>query len=550
MGLSVSGWAQTTPDAGSLRQQIEQQRGIALPTVQPRRAPPPPEIKPTAGTTITVKAFRFAGHTLLSSEQLAAALVGFVGQRLDFGGLQRTADAVAAAYREVGWIVRVYLPEQDISEGDITLQVVEATFAGLRLESEASQRVMRTELETYFTRQQTQGQPLNANALDRALLLSDDLPGVSVAGTLVPGAQDGETALVLQTTDEPFIYGDVGLDNTGARSTGSERLTASLNVNSPGGRGELLSLTGMHTRGSDYGRVALTVPDGHNGLRLGVSASSMNYRLVQGDESMLALQIKGRSSSLGLDWSYPLVRARMHNLYFAGGLDNKHFDSDNRKSDRGDPQSYSDYDTNSLRMGLSGNRFDDLAGGGANSASVQMLWGRLSAMQAHRQIDGIDRRYTKLNYNLSRQQTLTDAHSLLLSLQGQHATQVLDSSEKLYIGGAGSVRAYPASELDGDRGQILTAEWRWRLASAWLITAFADHGRVVSLPPTSSDQRTALNLRGHGLSVSWQAPMGISTKLTWSNRSGSHPQPYGKDKTDRDGTLKRNRVWFTASVPF
>lgn len=550
LGLSVSGWAQTTPDAGSLRQQIEQQRGISLPTAQPRHipSPPPPEIKPKAGTTILVKAFRFAGNTLLSSEQLTPALAGFVGQELDFDGLQRTADAVATAYREAGWIVRVYLPEQDISEGELTLQVVEATLGGLRFEGEASQRVMRAELETYFTRQQAQGQPLNANALDRALLLTDDLPGVSVAGTLAPGAQDGETTLVLQTTDEPFIYGDVGLDNTGARATGSERLTASLNVNSPGGRGELLSLSGMHTQGSDYGRMALTLPDGHNGLRLGVSASSMNYRLVQGSESLLALQIQGRSSSLGLDWSYPLVRARMHNLYFAGGLENKHFYSDNRNSARTDPKSYSDYDTNSLRMGLSGNRFDDWGGGGANSGSLQMVWGRLD-LQAHSQIDRIDRSYNKLNYNLSRQQSLTGSHSLLVSLQGQQATQVLDSSEKFYIGGVGTVRAYPASELGGERGQVLTAEWRWRLDSAWLITAFADAGRVVSLPANPGDQPATLHLSGRGLSLSWQGPAGISTRLTWAHRNGVNPKPT-QTGTDGDGTLKRNRIWLTASVPF
>ena len=495
-----------------------------------------------------VKAFRFAGNTLLSSEQLTPALAGFVGQELDFDGLQRTADAVATAYREAGWIVRVYLPEQDISEGELTLQVVEATLGGLRFEGEASQRVMRAELETYFTRQQAQGQPLNANALDRALLLTDDLPGVSVAGTLAPGAQDGETTLVLQTTDEPFIYGDVGLDNTGARATGSERLTASLNVNSPGGRGELLSLSGMHTQGSDYGRMALTLPDGHNGLRLGVSASSMNYRLVQGSESLLALQIQGRSSSLGLDWSYPLVRARMHNLYFAGGLENKHFYSDNRNSARTDPKSYSDYDTNSLRMGLSGNRFDDWGGGGANSGSLQMVWGRLD-LQAHSQIDRIDRSYNKLNYNLSRQQSLTGSHSLLVSLQGQQATQVLDSSEKFYIGGVGTVRAYPASELGGERGQVLTAEWRWRLDSAWLITAFADAGRVVSLPANPGDQPATLHLSGRGLSLSWQGPAGISTRLTWAHRNGVNPKPT-QTGTDGDGTLKRNRIWLTASVPF
>ncbi len=548
--FSASSWAQSLPDAGSLRQQIEQQRELPLPQAAPApRVTPPPEIKAPSGMTVRPRSFRLAGNTLLSFEQLAPTLSEFVGRELDFAGLQRAADAVSAAYRQAGWIVRVYLPEQDISAGVVTLQVLEARFAGVRFEGEASRRLQRDAIQAFFTRQQATGQPLNGDALDRALLLSDDLPGVSVAGTLAPGSADGETALVLQTTDEPLIYGGIGLDNTGARSTGSNRLTANLNINSPGGRGELVSLNALHTQGSDYGRVALTVPDGYNGLRLGVSASSMSYKVIGGSQSITDLQIKGRSSSLGLDWSYPLVRSRLHNLYFSGGLENKGFHSDNRNSNAADPKSFSDYETHSLRLGLSGNRFDDLGGGGANSASVQLLWGRLTAMQAHSQIDSIGRDYHKLNYSLSRQQTLTQSHSLLLSLQGQQATQVLDSSERFYIGGASTVRAYPVSELGGERGQVLSAEWRWRLNPAWVLSAFADHGRVMSLPATASDQRSSLTLRGHGLSASWQGPMGLVSKLTWSRRDGANPKPT-QTGTDSDGTLKLNRLWLTASVTF
>lgn len=544
----------TTPapfDAGSVRQQIESQRMPTLPKAAPQTAvTSPPPIQATGGLQVPVKSFRVAGNTLLSAEQLAQVLQTFENQTLDFAGLQRASDAVAAAYRQAGWIVRVYLPEQDVSEGLITLQVVEARFAGNKFEGAPSERVMRSQVEAFFERQQAKGAFLNAEALDRALLLSDDLPGVSVAGTLAPGEVDGETALVLQTTDEPFVYGDMTLDNTGARSTGKERLSVSLNINSPGRRGELLSLSGLHTQGSDYGRVALTVPDGHNGLRLGISASAMNYRVIDGDTGILALNIRGRSSSLGLDWSYPLVRSRLHNLYFTGGLENKGFYSDNINSNPSTPNSYSDYDTDSLRMGLSGNQFDNWGGGGANSASVQVLWGRLTSMQAHNQIDTIGRTYNKINYSASRQQTLTPAHSLLLSLQGQMATQVLDSSERMFIGGANSVRAYPVSELGGERGQVLTAEWRWRLDSAWVLGAFVDHGRVVDLPDTASDTRTSLSLRGHGLSASWQGPKGMNAKLTWSHRTGQHPQPVTNTGTDGDGTLKLDRFWLTASVPF
>jgi hypothetical protein len=192
--------------------------------------------------------------------------------------------------------------------------------------------------------------------------------------------------------------------------------------------------------------------------------------------------------------------------------------------------------------------FDKLGGGGANSGSVQMQWGRLSSVQAHKQIQSLQQSYQKINYSLSRQQTLTNHHSLLLSLQGQHATQALDSSEKLYIGGSSSVRAYPVSEQGGDRGQVLTAEWRLRLHSGFVLTAFADAGRVVTLPFANLAQQT-VSLSGHGLSASWQGPRGITTRMTWAHRNGNNPKPT-QGGTDSDGTLKHNRVWLSASVPF
>lgn len=126
--------AQTTtgiPDAGSLRQQIEQPREFSLPqAVRPPKVTPPPEIQARDGMSVKVKTIRFAGNSLLGEPQLSAAVAAFVNRELNFEGLQRVADAVAAAYREAGWLVRAYLPEQDISEGVVTVQVHRQT-AGL-----------------------------------------------------------------------------------------------------------------------------------------------------------------------------------------------------------------------------------------------------------------------------------------------------------------------------------------------------------------------------------------------------------------------------------
>ena len=542
-------WAQALPDAGSIRQQIEPSRALPLPpAAPPQRVAPTPEIKPPVGMTVTVKSFQLSGHRLLSTEELMPALAEFVGRTLDFAGLQRASDAVAAAYREAGWLARVYLPEQDISEGTITLQVVEARFAGLRLEGDPPKRILASDIQAFFEEQQKTGEPLNTLALDRALLLADDLPGISVAGTLVPGQAEGETGLAIQTSDEALVYGEVTLDNTGARSTGSNRVMLNLNINSPGDHGELINLTALRTQGSAYVRLGLTVPVGYNGLRFGVNGSTMNYKVIDGPSSLVSLNIQGSSDSIGLDWSFPVVRQRMRNLYFSGGLDNKRFynDSINKTSDT---NSYADYETNSLRLGFSGNVFDDLGGGGANSASLQVVQGQLARVKAHTQIDTLGRDYIKFNYALSRQQSLTADHSLLLSLQGQHATQLLDSSEKFYIGGASTVRAYPSSELGGERGQLLTGEWRWRLHAAWVLSGFVDQAWVTALPTTAADASTPSSLRGYGLSAAWQGPLGLNAKLTWSQREGSNPKPTATG-TDGDGTLLINRIWFTAGLSF
>lgn len=543
LGL-VTAHAQVTPDAGSIRQQLDPSR--ALPSLPPAAAPqrvvPPTEMAHQKSLTVRVDSFQFVGNTLLGNDQLAAALSVFVKRDLSFNELQRAADAVAMTYREAGWMVRVYLPEQDISSGLVTLQIVEARFGGLRFEGEAPKHVLPAEIQSYFEAQQQLGQALNVDSLDRALLLADDLPGVNIAGTLVPGPQDNETSLVLNTTDEPLVYGDISLDNNGARSTGSDRVMLNMNITSPGERGELISLNLLHSKGSDYSRVAFTVPDGYNGLRVGINASTMTYKVIDGPATNSAAQIRGSSNSMGFDMNYPLLRSRLANVYWSGGLDNKTFFNE-------DAQVRSDYASAVWRVGLSVNRFDDLGGGGANTASVQMVRGQLEDMKAHNLLNSIDRSFSKVNYSLSRQQTLTADHSLLIAMNGQYATQVLDSSEKFYIGGAQTVRAYPVSEFGGDRGQVLSSEWRWRVAASWTATAFVDAARVTTLPTTASDSTTTLFLRGQGLSVGWQDPSGLTAKLTWSRRNGHNPKPTSAG-TDGDGTLKLNRIWFNTSLAF
>ena len=549
LGLHITGWAQTAPDAGSLLQQLERERRPALPPkALPSRPAAPAAMQPLQGASVTVSSFRFVGNTLLSAGQLAPAVAEYLNRPLDFSQLQAASAAVAEIYRAAGWIVRAYLPQQDIVDGVVTIQIVEAVFGGVQLEGAPATRVSLTQIQRGIDAQQAVGAPLNADAIDRALLLADDLPGVAVSGSLREDTQASQTELVIKLADEPLLMGEGTLDNTGSRSTGAKRLSANLNFNSAFGLGDLLSANLIHTQGSDYLRLGGTLPVGAKGWRIGANASNMRYRLIT--EEFAALDSKGTSSTAGLEASYPLIRSRLQNLYFNASLDHKSFDN------QANGVTSTNYQASSLSLSLSGNLFDKLGGGGANSASLALTSGQLdlsgspnqAADAASSQTDGS---YRKLRYSVSRQQVITDEVSFYAALSGQWASKNLDSSEKFYLGGSSGVRAYPGSEAGGAAGQLLNLELRWRLPEGFNLTGFIDAGQVTVNANNNFTGAPALNdysLKGAGLTLAWQGSSGLSLRATWARRIGDNPNPTATGN-DQDGSLVSNRFWLTVSLP-
>ena len=536
--VALSAAAQTAPDAGSLRQQIERDRALPLPRkTAPERPTTPEPMQPTAGVSITVKQFRFAGNTLLSAAQLTPVLAGYLNRPLSFTQLEEAAVEVATTYRNAGWLVRAFLPKQDVTDGVLTIHIVEARFGGASLDGTEPRRLKFAQVQRIFAVQQPTGQLLNADALDRALLLADDLPGVAVAGNLVQGLNEGETGISLKLSDEALASVEASVDNAGSRSTGPERLNATLYLSSPAGWGDQIAATATHTEGSDYLRTGTTVPLGNDGWRAGASVSYLRYRLVAPE--FAALNGLGTSDSVGLEASYPLIRSRARNLSLNLNLERKRFNNESNE------QVQSDYTSNSASVGLSGNSFDTAGGGGANSASLTLVAGTmaLGSLQAGENAER-EGSFTKLRYALSRQQTLSNALSLYGNLSGQSASTTLDSSERLSLGGNGGVRAYPSGEATGSNGQLAALELRWRVSPSATVTGFYDWGHV-----SNDDGSPSYSLQGAGLGVSWQTPVGATLKAVWAHRLGDNPNPTATG-ADQDGTLTPNRWWFTASLPF
>ena len=550
MAFIAQAQAQSLPDAGSSRQQLEQNRPPppAQATLPAKSAEPPP-LSSLKGVVVTVSAFRFSGNTLLASEPLQAAVASFLNRPLDYSQLQGAAAAVAEVYRKAGWVVRAYLPEQDIVGGVVNIRIVEAVFGGTKIEGAAPQRVSLARIQAILNAHQKVGEFLNADELDRALLVAGDLPGVGVSGTLRDGARPGETDLVLRVTDALPIKGNVSADNNGSRSTGTSRLNADLYFNSLLGQGDQISSSFILSEGSNYLRVEATFPVGPKGWRVGANTSALTYRIVAPE--FAALNATGSSYSGGIEANYPLIRTQQQNLYFNANADHKTYDNQSNGAVS------SHYNANTVSLGLSGNRVDNLGGGGSNNASAVMTMGQLdlggspnqAADAASARTEGV---FNKLHYSLSRQQVLDNNWSLYAALSGQWADTNLDSSEKFYLGGASGVRAYPANEVGGAIGQLFNLEVRRRMPQGFTLSGFYDFGQLVvnrNNNFTGAPVANNLLLRGAGLSLDWQQGAGVNLKATWARRMGDNPNPTATG-TDQDGTLVLDRMWLNASLAF
>ena len=545
--------AQTVPGAGELQQQIErEQQGAAQRLqIQPQNKATPEA--PAVGATLVVRAFRFEGNTLISDARLTEALSALVGKPLDFARLQSSAVVVADLYRSQGWVVQTYLPEQDIAQGEVRITIVEAVFGKTRISGKKSKRVAEKKVLNTVALQQAAGQFLNMNDLDRGLLLADDLPGVSVSGTLAPGEQSGHTDLVMQMADEPQLTGNVSADNTGSVSTGTNRALATFSLNSPAGLGDALSVSAMSTPGSRYGRAGYSLPLGDDGWRVGLSASRLDYELVSADYA--SLNAWGHSSTAGAELSYPMIRSRVFNLNSMLSVEQKKFFNVSGGA------TTSAYSNALVSLGLSGNSFDALGAGGANAFSAVLNSGELNLNgSATQEADTSTTRtagsFAKLRYAVSRQQQLASSVSLYTALSGQWASKNLDSSEKFYLGGSTGVRAYPSSEGGGSEGHLLNLELRWQLPNGLSLIGFYDHGQVIQNVNNGYIGAPALNrfaLKGRGLSLGWRHASGLNVQATYARRIGQNPNANSSNVNhvvDQDGTLKLNRLWFTASMAF
>ena len=548
--LTLNASAQTVPDAGSLLRENERQQPRlpqSTPKLTPQEAAP---VDPNA-LRVKVKAFRITGNTLIAEPVLQAALAGWVGKETAFAELQQAANAVTEAYRAHGWFARPQLPAQDLSEGIVTITILEGRLGAVQIDDGGIPlRVDRALVTDTMTARQKPGDPLNLDDLERGSAILNDTPGVAVATILAPGKAVGETDAIVQVQDKALLTFTAQLDSHGARSTGASKLTASAFLDNPTGRGDQISLNGNASEGSTYVKLGYSRPWGRDGLRLGIDGSAMRYHLV-GD--LANLNSLGDAQTYGITANYPLARTGTRNVSLAAALDVKDYANEANQT------STSQKRVQTALVALNGDLLDSVGAGGMTLWGINLTAGDvdLSANSTNQNADQAGPQtagsYSKLGYSLARLQRLNDKATLWASLNGQFAGKNLDSSEKFSLGGPSGVRAYPVMEGSGDDGWLLTLEARYNLSPDLQVTGFYDQGAVTqshNADYTGAPLANTGTLKGVGVGVNWSQAGKWNVRAALAHRLGDNPFATVATGADGDGSLELNRLWLSAVVYF
>ncbi|WP_245468215.1 MULTISPECIES: ShlB/FhaC/HecB family hemolysin secretion/activation protein [unclassified Mesorhizobium] len=550
-------------DAGSLlREQQRQQELRRLerpPDMGEDQQRQPPTHPPERGEVILVKDLRFVGRVeLLSASERERLTASATGKRLGIRGPYALADEVTAQLQAQGRLLaRAILPPQDVTEGIITIKIVEGTLEKMEFERRDGVRVRETLLRDIGQRH-IRADAVTKQDLEAALLRMNDLPGVSARARLAPGQAPNTSSLIVGVEQEPVFSASVWGDNFGSSSTGRARANAQATMTDVTGYGDLTSLSGNLSDGEQFGSFSASAPLCACGLTANATYSYLHYRNI--DDVGKALELDGYAHFLSGGLDYSLMRSRDANVLIGVALNWKALVDDSLAGHLQDKRSLSG------TLTLSGDMRDVVFGGGLTSWSLGWTYGdldlsrepsALAADQAGLQTQG---NFHRLNVSLARLQDLPRDFSLFGRVYGQWADRNLDSSEDFALGGPYGVRGYPVSEGQGDLGLLGTFELRYDAPvpaefGNLQLAGFLDAGHVWvnknqnGIPQLNACGCNDYGLAGAGLSARWTRE-NLNFAVSWAHTLGSNPGRDAATGDNADGHSNNNQFWLTSAIRF
>lgn len=431
-----------------------------LPGVQPSA----PAQTPADERCIEVRSIRLLGANLIDSPARARLLAPYQGRCLGVAQLNELLKSVTQFYLDRGYVTsRAYLPEQDLSDGELEVLVVEGRLEGIDSSAIASER----ELAMSFPGEV--GEPLSLRELEQLIDQLGRLPSRPAQLELLPGKEVGGSRVQLK--GEPGKPWRVGLNrhNDGDVSTGEQQWGASLEWDSPLGLADQLSLRGGGDTVSDHWQhsanqsLYYSLPYGW--WTFSYSYSQSYYRTLN-EANGFSFETDGDSKTQQLRGERVLHRDNVSKTAASLGISQVH--TRNYLED-------SLIDVSSQRLTESQLGFNHGRRVGGAFVNVDLGWQQgIGALDA--QHEGTPRggqpvaRYNKYSLTASYLQPFQlwgESLSFDSLLNAQRSEDVLYSPQRISIDGLSSVRGFKEQSLSGDSGGYWRNQLRWRRPVGW-----------------------------------------------------------------------------------
>lgn len=487
------------PGRGPL-QPVMPQPSLGVPRIEVPRstaAEPPPGAREAK---FALRELLIDGATAFPADALRPLYAGLLGREVTVAEVFEAANAIELHYRNAGYVTsRVIVPQQTVADGRFRLVVVEGFVADLVYQGDIGPARAAVERLLGSLRGV---RPVTLAAIERRLLLANDLPGITVRGTLEPAPGEVGGSLLVVRMERRATDGSATLDNRISPYLGGGQVGANLAWNAVGERADRFSLNARsslrversHSLGASYDAL---VTDGGGTLGLLLS----HARSKPGRE-LAALDVRSRVSSGLLTFSHPLLRGRDENLRAMGQLEMRDVNTDIAGT------GFTRDRLRILRAGLSYDRSDRFDGittvRGTLHQGLSGLGASSNGSALASRVNGRSD-FTKLTLDLTRLQQIGERTSLVASLTSQLSRRPLLASEEMGLGGASFGRAFDDGEIAGDNGVAATLELR-HVPAVWSsqvqFYGYVDAGRVWAASGGAPVPRPRLASAGGGVRAS------------------------------------------------
>ena len=543
--MMCGGDAQAAPSLSQPGQEVKQnlpRPEAEVKDITPEKPAPAPQVE------FTIQNFRLEAPELyLDKQELTKILQDGMGENKTMMQLNATLAALTRYCRQHGYpAAAAYVPAQESHDGTILIKVIPGRYGEIRIDNRSR---LKERVAKGFVNSLKSGDIIRTGRLETTLYSISDVSGTKAVGVLSPGKEFGTSDLTVRIERGKGSNTVLYVENYGSQDTGRYRYGLQHNIYDVSGNGDkisvgaLLSNRHMHNYYANYETII-----GRGGATVGFGYSRMDY-----DTGIGSNGIYGVAETISLFGHRSLYHLTNSGMTVRYGYDYR------KLKDKSTQFTIMDTRKHSQAGYLALEGFERRKGSLINynakittgALVMDSSWAQLMA-----QSNGTEGRYTKGELNITAVERLGSRADVLIKGSGQIASRNLDGSERMYLGGANGVRAYPQGEGAGDEGVMGTVETRFYTKVPGLVfSTYFDIGHVWYHNDGSTDWRrnlingqvgipsSGMTLAGYGASLSYTKPNDWFARLDYARRIGGDPNLSEKAQAKGRAWFMLGKIW-------